>query len=89
MAVFPDYLRIKESQESLLVFIRQQTANAGACPACGSLFLLHICHADPRKGDPAPKAKPKMKGLRADLVVLDEITDWDEMSLGERRIKES
>jgi hypothetical protein len=45
MAELPDHLRIMESEESLLIFVRQVTLDEAACPACGSVFVLHMCGA--------------------------------------------
>jgi uncharacterized OB-fold protein len=97
MPDLPDYMRLNESQESLFAMLRSQRLEGAVCPSCGSLFVLHICHANPGKGKGMAEAKPrprKIKGVSASYMVLDdmvvdEIVDWDEMSLAERRIKES
>ena len=67
---------ILASQSNLLGYIQNQILDAGACPACGSLFLLHLCHANPVRGKGLKEAKPKIQGLRADRVILDEIDNF-------------
>lgn len=65
---------ILASQSNLLGYIQNQILDAGACPACGSLFALHLCHANPVRGKGLREAKPPtIKGLRADRVILDEM----------------
>ena len=39
------YVAIRESQEMLDDMVVEQEISA--CPACGSVFVLHRCHADP------------------------------------------
>ena len=79
MPEFPDYTRTTESQDLLLDVVLCQELDDVVCPSCGSLFLMHVCHANPVKGKGMAEAKPKIKGISANLMVVDEIQTFGEL----------
>lgn len=47
--LYSDDQRITVSEQALVGFVVHQLLEAVTCPACGSVFTLHVCGAQPRE----------------------------------------